>query len=144
MPAWTIRRRTSQWSKGPRSSSAMAGRRATWLSMPLLAGDRLRTQGGRVEVLFTDGSALHLDANSVVDFQSDEVVRLLEGRVRLSVAGRSRDLSYRIDAPSAWVQISTPGEYRVSVLRSEEVELAVLARQRRVRQRAGAQLHLGW
>jgi hypothetical protein len=95
-------------------------------SMPLLAGDRLRTQGGRVEVLFADGSALHIDANSVVDFQSDEVVRLLEGRVRLSVAGRSRDLSYRIDAPSAWVQISTPGEYRVSVLRSDEVELAVL------------------
>src|SRR5688500_722219 len=27
-------------------------------SMPLLAGDRLRTQGGRVEVLFADGSAL--------------------------------------------------------------------------------------
>src|SRR5687767_4000632 len=95
-------------------------------SMPLLAGDRLRTQGGRVEVLFTDGSALHLDANTTVDFQSDEVVRLLEGRVRLSVAGRSRDLSYRIDAPSAWVQISTPGEYRISVLRSDEVELAVL------------------
>jgi uncharacterized cupin superfamily protein len=95
-------------------------------SMPLLAGDRLRTQAGRVEVLFTDGSALHLDANTVVDFQSDEVVRLLEGRVRLNVAGQPRDLSYRIDAPAAWVQISTPGEYRISVLRSEEVELAVL------------------
>ena len=46
--------------------------------MPLLAGDRVRTQGGRVEVLFADGSTLHLDANTVVDFQSDEVVRLLE------------------------------------------------------------------
>jgi hypothetical protein len=96
------------------------------MSMPLLAGDRLRTQGGRVEVLFADGSALHLDANTMLDFQSDEVVRLLQGRVRLSVAGRSRDLSYRIDAPSAWVQISTPGEYRISVVRSDEVELAVL------------------
>src|SRR3954470_20534996 len=28
-------------------------------SMPLLAGDRVRTQNGRVEVLFADGSALH-------------------------------------------------------------------------------------
>src|SRR5436309_13650220 len=28
-------------------------------NMPLLAGDRLRTQGGRVEILFADGSALH-------------------------------------------------------------------------------------
>src|SRR5215203_3282408 len=45
-------------------------------SMPLLAGDRVRTQGARVEVLFADGSALHLDANTVVDFQSDDVVRL--------------------------------------------------------------------
>ena len=103
------------------------GRRDTELmSMPVLSGDRLRTQAGRVEVLFADGSALHLDDNTVVDFQSDEVVRLLEGRVRLNVAGPVRDLSYRIDAPSAWVQISTPGEYRVAVLRDEEVELAVL------------------
>ena len=96
------------------------------LSMPLLAGDRLRTQGGRVEVLFADGSALHLDANTVVDFQSDEVVRLLEGRVRLAIAGPARDVSYRIDAPSAWVQINVPGEYRIAILRNADVELAVL------------------
>jgi hypothetical protein len=103
------------------------GRRDTELvSMPVLSGDRLRTQAGRVEVLFADGSALHLDDNTVVDFQSDDVVRLLEGRVRLNVAGPARDLSYRIDAPSAWVQISTPGEYRVAILRDAEVELAVL------------------
>ena len=95
-------------------------------SMPLLAGDRLRTQGGRVEVLFNDGSALHLDANTVVDFQSDEVVRLLEGRIRLAIAGPARDVSYRIDAPSAWVQINDPGEYRVAVQRNADVELAVL------------------
>ena len=96
------------------------------LSMPLLAGDRVRTQAGRVEILFTDGSALHLDEQTTLDFQSDEVVRLLSGRVRLSVSGASRELAYRIDAPSAWVQISNPGEYRVSVLRGDEVELAVL------------------
>jgi hypothetical protein len=61
-----------------------------------------------------------------VDFQSDEVVRLLEGRIRLSIAGPARDVSYRIDAPSAWVQIADPGEYRVALLRESEVELAVL------------------
>jgi FecR protein len=96
------------------------------LSMPLLAGDRVRTQAGRVEVLFADGSALHLDEQTMVDFQSDEVVRLLGGRVRLSVSRPARDIAYRIDAPSAWVQINNPGEYRVSVLRGDEVELAVL------------------
>ena len=29
-------------------------------NMPLLAGDRLRTQNGRVEILFADNSTLHL------------------------------------------------------------------------------------
>jgi len=103
-------------------------------SMPLLAGDRVRTQNGRVEILFNDGSTLHLDANSTVDFQSDEVSRLLDGRVRLNIVSRgeaNRSLAYRVDAPSAWVQITRPGEYRISVLgggdgREPEVELAVL------------------
>jgi FecR protein len=98
-------------------------------SMPLLAGDRLRTQDGRVEVLFADGSTLHLDTNTLVDFQSDEVIRLLSGRVRLNIAGANRSVAYRVDAPSAWVQIVTPGEYRVAVSGSpaeSDVELAVL------------------
>jgi hypothetical protein len=98
-------------------------------SMPLLAGDRIRTQGGRVEVLFRDGSTLYLDANSTLDFQSDAVVRLLEGRIRLAIAGPPRAVDYRVDAPSAWVQITEPGEYRISLLggeRESEVELAVL------------------
>ena len=103
-------------------------------SMPLLAGDRLRTQNGRVEVLFGDGSTLHLDTNSTVDFQSDEVIRLLDGRVRLNIlapGGANRNVAYRVDAPSAWVQIARSGEYRISVLggndaRGAEVELAVL------------------
>jgi hypothetical protein len=97
-------------------------------SMPVLAGDRLRTRNGRAEVLFADGTTLHLDGNTLVDFQSDDVIRLLDGRVRLNIPGPDRDVEYRVDAPSAWVQISRPGEYRVSVqgARNGEVELAVL------------------
>lgn len=95
-------------------------------SMPLLAGDRIRTQGGRVEVLFGDGSTLHLDANTLVDFQSDAVVRLLDGRVRLNIAGTTRGVAYRIDAPAAWVEVRSAGEYRVAVAGGNEVELAVL------------------
>src|SRR5882672_7817252 len=53
-------------------------------NMPLLAGDRVRTQNGRVEILFGDGSTLHMDSDTIVDFQSNELVRLLDGRVRLS------------------------------------------------------------
>jgi hypothetical protein len=102
---------------------------ASPMNMPLLAGDRVRTDAGRVEILFTDGSTLRLDANTLVDFQSDELVRLLDGRVRLSIPGADRQVLYRIDAPSASVIIDSPGEYRVSILRGEsapEVELAVL------------------
>lgn len=97
-------------------------------SMPLLAGDRVRTQNGRAEILFADGSTLHLDAGTIVDFQSDEVIRLLEGRVRVNIAGPNRPVAYRIDAPSAWVDILQPGEYRVALVGGGrgEVELAVL------------------
>jgi hypothetical protein len=98
-------------------------------SMPLLAGDRVRTQSGRVEILFADGSALHADNDTVIDFQSDEVIRLLEGRMRLSIPGQTRDVNYRIDGPAGWVQIVESGEYRISVLRGErdpQIELAVL------------------
>jgi hypothetical protein len=78
---------------------------------------------------------LHLDANSLVDFQSDDVIRLLGGRVRLSITsarGTTRRVSYRVDAPTAWVQIVTSGEYRISIVtsgpesRDSDVELAVL------------------
>jgi hypothetical protein len=100
-------------------------------SMPLLSGDRLRTENGRLEVLFADGTTLHLDTYSTVDFQSDEVIRLLDGRVRLTIPGPQRRVSYRIDTASAWAQIQEPGEYRVAIARSRdtqagEVELVVL------------------
>ena len=98
-------------------------------SMPLLAGDRIRTEAGRAEILFADNSTLHLDHHTTVDFQSDEVVRLLEGRMRLNITGQGRDVAYRVDAPGGWVQIVEPGEFRIAVLRGErepQVELAVL------------------
>src|SRR5262245_52638267 len=35
-------------------------------NMPLLAGDRVRTQNGRVEILFADNSTLHLDNDTMI------------------------------------------------------------------------------
>ena len=98
-------------------------------NMPLLAGDRVRTRAGRVEILFADGSTLHLDHNTAIDLQSDELVRLLDGRIRLSIPGRARNVAYRIDGPHAWAQISEAGEYRAAVLQNAgqtELEFAVL------------------
>ena len=94
-------------------------------NMPLLAGDRLRTRAGRVEVLFGDGSTLHLDQDSTLDLQSDELVRLIGGRLRLSIPGPSREIAYRVDTTSGWAQISDAGEYRAT-LKENEFELAVL------------------
>ena len=61
------------------------------LNMPLLSGDRLRTAEGRVEVLFADGSTLHLDLRSTIDVQSDDLVRLTDGRLRLNILGPGAD-----------------------------------------------------
>ncbi|HJR59171.1 MAG TPA: FecR family protein, partial [Vicinamibacterales bacterium] len=98
-------------------------------SMPLLAGDRVRTRAGRVEILFADGSTLHLDHNSGIDLQSDELVRLLEGRIRLSIPGPARSVAYRIDGPHGWAHIAEPGDYRVALMNGaggSELELAVI------------------
>ena len=98
--------------------------------MPLLAGDRVRTQGGRVEILFGDGATLHLDRYSVVDLQSDDLLRLIEGRVRLTIPVRRANRraiasTGRTDGRGS----STPASIASSILRSaatEELELAVL------------------
>jgi hypothetical protein len=99
------------------------------LNMPLLSGDRLRTADGRVEVLFADGSTLHLDMRSTIDVQSDDLVRLTEGRLRLNILGPARTVAYRIDSPAGSARITQPGEYRIALLRGTaeiQLELAVV------------------
>ncbi|HEY7057243.1 MAG TPA: DUF6600 domain-containing protein [Vicinamibacterales bacterium] len=99
------------------------------LNMPLMSGDRLRTSDGRVEVLFGDGSALYVDARTTVDVQSDELLRLMDGRVRVAIVGPVRTVSYRIDSPAGAVGITEPGDYRLALLhgdRETQLELAVL------------------
>ena len=99
------------------------------LSMPLLAGDRVRTRLGRVEILFADGATLHLDRNTVIDLQSDELVRLIEGRIRLSIPGPRREVGYRVDGAHGWALIDEPGEYKVALMNApggSELELVVL------------------
>src|SRR6185436_6501395 len=89
------------------------------LNMPLLSGDRLRTADGRVEVLFADGSTLHLDMRSTIDVQADELVRLTEGRLRLNILGPARSVAYRIDSPAGSARLTQPGEYRLALLKTE-------------------------
>lgn len=85
-------------------------------NVPLLAGDRLRTARGRVEVLFDDGSALDVDENTTVDFLSDSLVRLQSGHLRLSLARGAADApDYRVDAAGTTVMLRSGGEYRVGI-----------------------------
>jgi hypothetical protein len=106
------------------------------LNMPLLSGDRLRTADGRVEVLFADGSTLHLDVRTTIDVQSDELVRLIDGRLRLNILGpadaargAAASVAYRIDSPAGSARITQPGEYRIALLHGNDetqLELAVV------------------
>ena len=84
-------------------------------NVPLLAGDRLRTARGRVEVLFSDGSALALDQNTDVDLLSDSLLRVQAGRIRLAIARGAAELAYRVDAAGTTTWIRSAGEYRIVV-----------------------------
>jgi FecR protein len=99
--------------------SAYLGRDATeeaaTENVPLLAGDRLRTTRGRVEVAFDDGSALDLDEGTTVDLLSDSLIRLQTGRLRLTLARGSASAEYRVDAAGTTIVLRAGGEYRVSV-----------------------------
>jgi hypothetical protein len=87
-------------------------------NVPLLDGDRLRTERGRAEIMLGDGSLLHLDETTTVDMLAGDLIRLLGGRINLVVLGArdpSRAVAYQVDAPAASVQSNGPGEYRVTV-----------------------------
>jgi hypothetical protein len=96
----------------------------------LLAGDRLRTARGRAEVLYADGSALDLDHNSSVDLLSDTLVRLLDGRMRLSIARSEDALDYRVDTVAGSAFIRQAGDYRLTLTTARtstpELDLVVL------------------
>ena len=102
------------------------------VNTPVVAGDRLRTNAGRIEVLFPDGSALDVDEYSSVDILSPTLVRLVAGRAMLAVFGANTPAAavrYRVDTPVASVRIETPGEFRISVMSdggADQTELAVM------------------
>ena len=81
---------------------------------PLVLGDQLRTDDGRAEVLLGDGSALHLDAQTTVDFNGDTVVRLTSGRAILITERGGAD-GLQVDTAPASVRIQTPGEVHLAL-----------------------------
>ena len=82
--------------------------------LPLVEGDRVRTEQGRAEILLGDGSALHLDAQTRVDVNGASLVRLLGGR--LVVFGEPSAVgTLQVDAAPASVRFSSSGEARISL-----------------------------
>lgn len=88
-------------------------------NMPLLEGDRLRTETGRLEVLLPDGSVLDLDRNTTLDLLGGGLMRLLGGRIGFIVSsqleGEARR-DYQVDAPAGMIRFIASGEYRVSTI----------------------------
>lgn len=82
---------------------------------PLLAGDRLHTAAGRLEVVFADGSILAFDQQTDGTLLSDTLLRLERGRVRLDLARAAGATGYRIDAVGTTSWIRSAGEYRVQI-----------------------------
>ena len=97
---------------------------------PLLAGDRLRTERGRVSILYADGSSLDVDQYSSIDLLSESLLRLNGGRIRLAVVRVTSAQPLRVDGAGATAWINQPGEYRVSLgdprVTSPELTLATL------------------
>jgi hypothetical protein len=86
-------------------------------NLPLLEGDRLRTDTGRLEVLLPDGSVLDLDQRTTVDLLAGGLVRLTGGRLLFVVAGSGEGGSrrdYQVDTRAAIVRLAGGGEYRVA------------------------------
>lgn len=114
-------------------------------NLPLIDGDRLRTDAGRAEVIFPDGSLLHVDRATTVDVLAEDLVRLLRGRVAVTVRGVNAPgeaRRYQIDAAAASVQTRGPGECRVStsaVGPASEVTLAVFRGEAVLANDAGAE-----
>lgn len=76
----------------------------------LIAGDVVRTRHGRAEIVFGDGTLLHLAEDSEIELLGDEHLRLLAGRAILRV-GYSLARPYIVDTPASSVRLEREGEY---------------------------------
>ena len=100
--------------EGRASVTRGAEREPAVANTPLILGDQLATDDGRAEVLLGDGSALHLDERTTVDFNGDTVVRLVNGRVFV-LAERGAAGSLQIDAVPASVRIQSSAEMHLAL-----------------------------
>lgn len=103
--------------------NAGAAERATAPSM-LNDGDGIRVRRGRAELVFDDGSVLHLADDTSVDLLGDRRLRLLDGRLVFRASAAAAD-GYTVDTPGALVHLGARGEYNLTVDGQQAVTVAV-------------------
>ncbi|MDE3153941.1 MAG: hypothetical protein KGN76_02515 [Acidobacteriota bacterium] len=97
------------------------------LDLSVMPGDRLRTTDGRLELWLIDGSVLDIDTHTTVDLLDLSLLRLLNGRIRLTstVGPDGMAPPLRIDAPGGIVQTGGPGVYDVQAADERAVQLTL-------------------
>jgi hypothetical protein len=103
--------------------------------MMLLEGDLVRTRSGRAEIVFGDGTILHVAPDSIVELMGEQRLRLQAGRMLLRVS-QAVSGPYAIDTPLSSVRLDAQGEYLVNVDRGGRLQVSVA---RGVAQLLGAQ-----
>ena len=86
-------------------------------------GDIIRTGNGRAEIVFGDGTLLHLDHSAQLELLAPDRLRLSEGRVILRVSAAART-AYFIDTPGGTVRMNARGEYGISAFREARLEVS--------------------
>ena len=81
--------------------------------MMLLEGDLIRTRSGRAEIVFADGTLVHLDFDAELEILGPERIRLSNGRVVLRVSANAAR-PYTIDTPAASIRFDSVGEYGIA------------------------------
>jgi hypothetical protein len=79
----------------------------------LIEGDLVRTRNGRAEIVFGDGSLLHLSHDTEIEILGEERLRLRGGRALVRVS-HAAIRPYVIDTPSSSVTLDAEGEYDVT------------------------------
>jgi FecR protein len=90
----------------------------------LIDGDMVRTRNGRAEIVFGDGTLLHLSHDTDLEVLAEEHLRLRSGRAIVRIShGAARP--YVIDTPASSVRLDAEGEYAITADRTARLEVAV-------------------
>ncbi len=109
------RLRTCRFSRAaPRSRAGPSASRPSQ-TLPWSSAINSSPIDGRAEVLLGDGSALHLDERTTVDFNGDTVLRLVSGRL-IVLAERGAAGTLQIDAAPASVRVQSSAEVHLALL----------------------------